>query len=198
MANSDEGSNAWQTVTLVVVLLVIVAAVILLQRTLNTAQAINDKASNIAETGRGINIATDSIIQLDRTNSLGESILATAQPLEGQLNEVVALGASIDQKASSINSSAVAINRTAKAINSSGASINNSANGIEGETSRIIPIAESIERGVRQINLNVDDTTALARLIKDDTGALVGQAREVANNAACIDQALLSPNNRCN
>lgn len=195
--HEDSRGDRWQAVTLVVVLVVVVAAVFLLQRTLSNAREINTKAASIAATGRGINLSTDAIIQLDRTDQFGQSILATAEPLEGQLNQIIGLAGSIDNKAGSINGSARAINASAKTINGSGASINASAVGINGRLGEILDIANSIKGGIVQINLNVMDTMGLADAIKSDTGTIVNQARVAAQNAACIDRALGGPNDDC-
>lgn len=190
MSSAESDGDRWQVVSVVIVLVVVVAAVFLLQRTLNNAREIDAQAANIAKEGKGINISTDSIVQLDRTNTMGKSILATAQPLQGQLDEIIGLASSIDNKATSINNSAVTINGTAKAINGSGSAINSSARGINGRLSEILDIANSIKGGVVQINNNVDVTTALARAILADTNTIVGQAGKAAQNAACIDDSL--------
>jgi uncharacterized protein YoxC len=96
----------------VVVAVVIVAGIVsvsLLARTARAANRINHKAENIARTGQGINTATDSVIQLNRTNEAAGSILASAQPLEGKLAQVVTLAQSVDGLAKSINGTAGAI-----------------------------------------------------------------------------------------
>lgn len=193
MSSAERDGDRWQVVSVIVVLLVVVAAVFLLQRTLNNAREIDAQAANIAKEGKGINLSTDSIVQLDRTNTLGKSILATAQPLQGQLDEIIGLAGSIDNKATSINNSAVTINGTAKAINGTGSAINSSARGINGRLSEILDIAKSIQGGVTQINVNVDATIALARAILADTNTIVGQANKAAQNAACIDRSLGGP-----
>ena len=191
MASGDDARrNFGQVVTLVVVAVIVLAAVVLLQRTLSTARAINDKAANIAETGRGINTATDSIIQLNDTDQLGKNILRTAEPLVGQLDTVIGLATNIDNKATSITNSALAINSSALAINADGDEINSTAHGIESELGQILNLAESIRGGVAQININVDTTIDLARAIKADTATIVGQAQEAGQNLACADAAI--------
>lgn len=198
MSSAESDGDRWQVVSVIIVLVVVVAAVFLLQRTLNNAREIDAQAANIAKEGKGINLSTDSIVQLDRTNTMGKSILATAQPLQGQLDEIVVLAESIDRKATSINNSAVTINGTAKAINSSGSAINTSARGINGRLAEILTIANSIKGGVAQINKNVDDTIALARAIEADTTTIVGQANKALTNASCIDRSLTgAPDGHC-
>lgn len=173
---------------LVIVLVVTCVAVWFLTRTLIQARAINDKASVIATTGRGINASTDAIIQLDQTNSLGKSINETAQPLVGQLNTVIGLAQAIDNKATTITASALTINGTAKTIGNSGSSINNSARGIERNTSAIVPISSSIKAGVAQINQNVMQTIGIAEAVRADVRTiLVDSAATAVRRAACID-----------
>ena len=137
---------------LVVTVLVVLVAAGLLQRTASTASSINDKAKDIALTGRGINESTDSIIQLNRTNELATSILNSAVPLQGKLSTIVneantinGAAGSINGSAGSINKSAVSINGTAKGIGGSATSIggsatriNGTAGGINGEAARIL------------------------------------------------------------
>ena len=161
------------TFSLLLVIVVVAIAVVLLQRTAWHAEAINKKAGNIAETGAGINTATAAVLKLGRTNDLAGSILDTAKPLEGQLNEVIRLAKSIDGLATSINSTAGAINQTAKGIN--------------GTASTILGTARSINDGVAQINTNLDTTLVLASEIKRDTGNILGQADRASREAACIN-----------
>lgn len=175
---------------LVITLAVVLIAAGLLQRAASTASSINDKAKTIALTGRGINTSTDSILQLNRTNDLATSILGSAEPLEGKLGEIVALAqqvnglaGSINGSAGNINGSAVSIGGTATSINSSARTINdvakrinNTAGGINKEAAGILTTAMSLNRGVAQINTNLDDTIAIANLIKGDAGNILGQA----------------------
>lgn len=161
------------TFSLLIVIVVVAIAVVLLQRTAWHAEAINKKAGTIAETGGGINTATAAVLKLGRTNDLAGSILDTAKPLEGQLNEVIRLAQSIDGLATSINATAGTINQTAKGIN--------------GSASTILGTARSINDGVAQINTNLDTTLQLASEIKRDTGNILGQADRANREAACIN-----------
>jgi methyl-accepting chemotaxis protein len=192
---SDERGQA--TFSLIVVLVVVVAAALLLQRTASTAESIDAKAENIAQTGRGINTATDAVLQLDVTNQRAGSILASAQPLEGQLSEVVRLAQSIDGLASTINGSAQSINGTAGSINGLAGSINGTAGringlagGINGDAGSILDLARDIDNGVALINRNLDTTIALAQNIQADTSTIVGQAQRADVLAAEIDEAV--------
>lgn len=195
LRHDESGQASSSALLLIVVLVVVVIAVVLLQRTASTAEAINKKAATIAETGRGINSNTDSILQLTRTNQLGTSILNSATPLAGQLGQVVNLADSINGLGSSINGTAQAINGTATAINGSAGAINSTANGINSTAASILSVANSIKSGVAIINSNLDTTIGVAQQIKGDTGAIVGNSSggltRALHLAACINKELL-------
>jgi len=180
----DEGGYV---ALLALVLVVTVVAVALLTRTWLNLRGINDKASQIAETGRGINSYTDAIIQLNTTNDLGNSIEETANPLVGQLDTVVGLANSINNKATSITASALTINSTAKTIGNSGSSINTSASGINANLGPVPGIAESIRGGVVTINQNVMTTIGIAEAVRTDVRNILGEANKAVRNGACID-----------
>ncbi|MEO7557270.1 MAG: hypothetical protein ABIV94_11775 [Acidimicrobiales bacterium] len=196
-ANTRQGDRG-QIALLVVVVIVVLLAVIMLQRTLNNANSINAKAERIATSGRGINISTDSIVQLDKTVGYAQSILKTAQPLEKQLNSVIGLGDSINAHALSIGNSATTINGTAKTIAGSGSSINGSASGIANQLGQVVDIAESIRKGVAQIDINADGTIGLAQAIRGDTTNIANQASSAARNGSCIDKSLAGASTDCN
>ena len=166
------------TFSLLIVVAVVAVAVILLQRTAWHAEHINDKAGVIAQTGGGINTATQAVLKLGRTNELAGSILETAKPLEPKLDEIVRLARSIDGLATSINDSATHNNGTAKGIN--------------GAAGTILGTARSINDGVAQINANLDVTLALANAIKNDTGNILTGARAADRELDCIENGPLT------
>ena len=168
------------TFSLLIVVAVVAVAVILLQRTAWHAEHINDKAGVIAQTGGGINTATQAVLKLGRTNELAGSILETAEPLQGKLDEIVRLAQSVDGLATSINNSASPINGTARGIN--------------GTAGTILNTARSINDGVAQINTNFDQTLRLANQIKEDTGNILTGARRADSDLACIAAGPLTGN----
>jgi methyl-accepting chemotaxis protein len=169
------------TFSLLIVVAVVAVAVILLQRTAWHAERINDKAGVIAQTGGGINTATQAVLKLGRTNELAGSILETAKPLQGELDEIVRLAKSIDGLATSINGSATTINGTARGIN--------------GTAGTILNTARSINDGVAQINTNLDTTLRLANQIKTDTGNILAGARNADRNLDCVENGALTGGN---
>ncbi|MGQ0520029.1 MAG: hypothetical protein ACT4PX_02610 [Actinomycetota bacterium] len=173
------GERGQASFTVVAALITVVLAGVLVNRVAWTAEAINKKAGNIAKTATPINAATDAVLDLDTTNQLAGSILATAQPLEGKLAEIVRLAKSVDQLAISINASASTVDGTAKSIN--------------GNAGGIVETAKSIDRGVKQINTNLDKSIEIAGGIKADSGNILGQAQLAHRLAACVDQGLPGP-----
>ena len=171
LARSERGQA---TFSVVLVIVAVALAAVLVNRVAWTADAINKKAGNIAKTAAPINVATDAVLNLDKTNQLAGSILNTAKPLEGKLAEIVRLAQSVDRLAISINGSAADIDTTAKGINA--------------DATTIIATARSIDRGVKQIITNLNQTLGIVGEIKSDSGNILGQANTAHKEAACIDQ----------
>lgn len=175
LARSERGQA---TFSVVVTIVAVILAAVLVNRVAWTADAINKKAGNIAKTAAPINVATDAVLNLDKTNELAGSILTTAKPLEGKLAEIVRLAQNVDRLAISINGSAGEIDGTAKGINST--------------ATVIIGTARSIDRGVKQIIANLNQTLGVVTGIKGDSGNILTQANTAQKEAACIDQGVSS------
>jgi methyl-accepting chemotaxis protein len=208
-------------VTVAVVAVAVLVSWVLLFRTTSAANRINAKADRIAQVGQGINTATDSVIQLNRTNQTAASILTTAKPLEGKLNEIIRLGTSINGLAGSIdgtaktingtggtiNGTAATINKTAKDINgtagaiqgtavtidSTAGRINATAKGINSKAAEILDVARRINDDVATINLRIDNVLGIVGAVKGDTGNILGQAQTADRLARCIDQRIGNP-----
>jgi methyl-accepting chemotaxis protein len=123
--------NVVSVVILVIGVLVIGIAAALLARTLAAAQSIDKKAQTIAENAGKINIATNPVVELNRTNELASSILSSTKPLQGLLTtldntarDIADLTKSIDTTARTIEGTAGTINSTAGGINTSVGTIN--------------------------------------------------------------------------
>ncbi len=154
-------------IVLVLVLIVVAVTVLFLTRTLLIGMSINEKAEDIAQTGRGINAATDAILQLDRTEGFGRTIHESTDPLEGKVNRIVAQATSIDNTASSINNSATSIGGSATSIGSAVADIQR--------------LAQLVDRDARLINENVSGTR---RIAADIGNVLVGVNNALARTEA--------------
>ena len=129
--------NVISVVILIVGVLVIGIAAALLARTLAAAQSIDKKAQSIAANAGKIDVATNSVIELNRTNELASSILSSAKPLQGLLDTVDATARDIAGLAKSINTTAGTINDTAGRINGTAGTINNSATSINNSVGTI-------------------------------------------------------------
>jgi methyl-accepting chemotaxis protein len=119
--------NVVSVAILIIGVLVIGIAAALLARTLAAAQSIDKKAQVIAENAGNINVVTDSVASLNRTNELAASILQSAEPLQGQLNTVDATARDIAGLAKSISETAGTINATAGTINRTAGNIDDTA-----------------------------------------------------------------------
>jgi methyl-accepting chemotaxis protein len=205
-------------VSIAIVAVSLVTLVTLLQRTTETANSIDAKAKRIAKTGQGINTATDSVIQLNRTNETAASILTTAEPLQGQLDQIIKVAQSIDGHAGSIlgtaktingtgatvngtagtinktakdiNSTAGAIHATALAIDATAGKINGTAKDINAQAAAILDVAKRINNDVASINQSIDTTLGIVGAVKGDTGNILVQAQTADHLAKCIDDRL--------
>jgi methyl-accepting chemotaxis protein len=144
--------NVISVVILVVGVLVIGIAAALLARTLAAAQSIDKKAAAIAGNAGRINVATNPVLELNRTNELAASILQSAKPLQGQLNTVDATARDIAGLAKSINETAGTINATADTINRTAGTINSTAGGIASNVGTINRTAGTINSTTGGIN----------------------------------------------
>jgi len=180
------------TFTSVIVLVVVVAVVgiaaVLLARTVQEAQTINAKAQNIAVNGRGINTATDSIIQLRRTNKMAQSILESARPLDTRLGRIVATAKGIDVRAASINGNAQSINSTARSINGSAVSINDSAGSINESAGTINESAGQINQTAGAINTSAGRILSSAGAINTSAGRILSSAGSINASARSIER----------
>lgn len=129
--------NVVSVVILVVGVLVIGIAAALLARTLAAAQSIDKKAQTIAENASKIDVSTNSVIELNRTNELASSILSSAKPLQGLLNTADATARDIAGLTKSINTTAGTIKDTAGTVNGSANTINKAATGINSSVGTI-------------------------------------------------------------
>jgi len=154
-------------------------SVSLLARTARAANRINHKAENIAKTGQGINTATDSVIQLNRTNETASSILNSAKPLEGKLAQVITLAQSVDGLAKSINGTAGTINNTGGTINGTASAINGSAVKINGTAKTIGGTAKAISGSANSINASAGTINATAGAINSQAAAILDVAKRI-------------------
>ena len=186
--------NVVSVVILVVGVLVIGIAAALLARTLAAAQSIDKKAQTIAGNAGNINVATNSVVELNRTNEVAASILQSAKPLQGLLNTTDATARDIDGLAKSINTTAGTINGTAQSINGNvgtingtAFTINSTAKGIDNRASAILDVANRIDVDAANINDALSRTVVIAHNIRTDSGNILNQAIRAELTSRCID-----------
>ena len=138
--------NVVSVAVLIVGVLVIGIAAALLARTLAAAQSIDKKAQTIATNAGKINVATDPVVELNRTNELASSILTSAKPLQDLLNTTDATARDIAGLAKSINATAQTINTTAGTIRDTAGTIRDTAGSIDKTTGTIDKTAGTIDK----------------------------------------------------
>ncbi len=188
--NQRGAATVNNAVVVVVVVIAGIVSVSLLARTAKAANRINHKAENIARTGQGINTATDSVIQLTRTNEVAGSILASAQPLEGKLNQVITLAQGVDGLAKSINGTAGTINSTGGTINGTAGAINGSAGKINTTAKAIGGTAKSISNSANSINGSAGAINTTAGAINAQAAAILDVAKRINDDVAQINTNL--------
>ena len=172
---------------LVVALLALGVATWLLVRVLDAASSINAKAATIARNGRGINIATDSVIQLSRTNRIAASILRSAQPLSGKLTLIVDRAHGINGTAGSIYTTAGTINTTAGGIYKTAGAINGTAGSINGTAGSIKGTAGTINGTAGAINGTAGAINGTAGRIDSTARGINGRAAQILDVSTKID-----------
>jgi methyl-accepting chemotaxis protein len=134
-------------VILIVGVVVIGIAAALLARTLAAAQSIDKKAETIAANAGKINVATNPVVELNRTNELASSILSSAKPLQGLLDQTDATARDIAGLAKSIDNTARTIEHTAGTINDTAGTINRTAGGINNSVGTISDTTQGTTSG---------------------------------------------------
>jgi hypothetical protein len=193
-----ESANRFRAANAAVVVVVLVVAGIAawqLARVMTAAQSINREATDIARAGRGINLATDSVVQLERTNRAARSILASAQPLPPRLGGVIdeaqgirGVSAAIDGTAGSIDTTAGAIEGSAGKIDTTARAIDGTAGRIDGTAGRVDSTAGAILGTARGINGVAGRINATAGGIRTTAGGIDRNAGGILAVARAIDR----------
>lgn len=184
-----------QVVLLLVVLALAGAAAVLLIRTWVEAHDIISISERIGQNSRGINIATDSVGQLRRTNRLAARILRSVGPLDQDLVAVVrlardvdGLAAAIDGTAGAVNGRVEAIGGTVRRIDRIAAAVDRLAQGINGGAGTILTVARLVDGDAASISGGLGRTVSIAAATKADTGDILRQAQAIHQTASCIDR----------
>jgi uncharacterized protein YoxC len=187
-----------------VVLLAVIGATmltgVLLARTMRAADRINLKTKNIARTGQGINSATDSVIQLSRTNELAGSILGSTQPLAGDLAAMVeqakaldALSGSLDANTGAINGTVAQLLATANGMSATAGDINASTKKVAATSAEIAGITNEVSKSTGTLNATAKGIHAHLAELLDTTKKLgydVAEINKRVDFGLALDRAI--------
>ena len=176
LLRGSKGETGQGIIAVVVSVVIFAVAAYFLFRTVSVTNAINDQAGRIESGAVSIDTSASSIAQLVQTERILGSILETSKPLVPSLDEIIALGTSIDGTATSINSSIL--------------SIEGNVRGIGAEITSILGITRQISSDIISINNLLDATIGVANNIKRDTG-LIDVSLNSANVSVCGLGAIL-------
>ncbi|MCA1702208.1 MAG: hypothetical protein LC808_02625 [Actinobacteria bacterium] len=195
------GERGLAPALLVVVIAWALAAVLMLTGTLLSAQRINKDVGTIVGSTSSIDNDLDSIRLAAKTTRISTDILTAAEPLVGQLDQVIVSARSIDREArsildnaESINDDVVAINATAGSINATVRSINATVDSINVTVSSILSNARGIESTAGSINANarsingrVNNINASVNSINARLGGTLDEGRTIDSGVAGIN-----------
>jgi methyl-accepting chemotaxis protein len=177
-----------------VVLLAVIGATtvtgLLLARTMRATDRINAKAKNIARTGQGINTATDSVIQLSRTNELAASILASTQPLAGDLATMVDQAKALDGLSGSLDASTGAINGTVAQLLATANGMSATAADINGSTKKIAASSAEVLSTTRAVGTTTGALNTTAKGINASLAGLLDATRKIGDDVVKVNQRL--------
>jgi methyl-accepting chemotaxis protein len=183
-------------IALVLVIAWALTAVFMLTNTLVSAQQIDHRVGVIVHEVSPIDNDLDAVKLAAETNRVAGEIRTAAQPLSGQLAQVVDAAGGIDRSvvsildsaegingtvkeingtAKEINGTAGSINGTVKGIYGNAASINDTVKSINGNGGQILEVVRSIKGGVVAINQRADAIIGLVKAIKADTANILAQ-----------------------
>jgi uncharacterized protein YoxC len=175
-----------------VVLLAVIGATaltgLLLARTMRATDRINSKVENIARTGQGINTATDSVIQLSRTNELAASILASTEPLAGDLSAMVEHAKALDSLSGSLDANTGAINGTVGQLLATANGMTATASDIDAGTRKIAATSAEIEASTREVDTTTGTLNATARGINAHLAELLDTTKKLRADVVEINK----------
>lgn len=177
-----------------VVLLIVLGATgltaVLLARTMRATDRINQKAKVIAQTGQGINDATDSVVQLGRTNETASSILASTQPLAGDLAAMVEQAKALDALSGSLDASTGSINATVARLLASANEMSATAGDINASTRKIAASSSDVDATTRQVGATTAALNTTAKGINAALAGLLDTTRKIGDDVAKINQRI--------
>jgi uncharacterized protein YoxC len=175
-----------------VVLLAVIGATmltgLLLARTMRATDRINAKAKTIARTGQGINSATDSVIQLSRTNELAASILGSTQPLAGDLAAMLEQAKALDALSGSLDANTGAINTTLAQLLATANGMSVTAGDINASTRKIAASAAEAAGTTQEVATTTGALNATAKSIHAHLADLLDTTRKLGADVVEINK----------
>ena len=183
-------SSLLQAVVLIIVLGALGVTALLLARTMRATDRINLKAKNIAKTGQGINSATDSVVQLGRTNQTASSILESTKPLAGDLAAMLDQAKALDSLSGSLDTSTGAINATVAQLLGTANGMTATASDINATTKKIAAASADVDGTTKKVADTTNALNATAKGINASLAGLLDTARKIDNDVKLINQRL--------
>jgi methyl-accepting chemotaxis protein len=164
-------------IILVAVLVWVVLAVALLGQTLWDTQTIHHDVAQIDGRLAGINANTSAVGLAAQTGDVAKNILASVQPLSGQLDQVLATP--IPDEAAAIAAKAGDIETTAASIGRSVQDIHGTVESIQATAASIAAKATDIEQTAAGIGAHVGSIHDRAAAIDSGVAAILDAARAI-------------------
>lgn len=160
----------------------------LLARTMRATDRINVKVKNIARTGEGINTATDSVIQLNRTNELAGSILGSTQPLAGDLATMLEQAKALDALSGSLDANTGAINTTVAQLLATANGMSATAGDINTSTRKIAATSAEVAGTTNEVSTSTGSLNATAKGIHAHLAELLDTSRKLGYDVSEINK----------
>lgn len=173
-------------VVLVIVIAWALAAVLMLTGTLTNARQINRRVKLVNAQVGPIDNNLASVKLAGRTGRIAKKIDLAAEPLSGELNQVITTAGSINTKVGSILSKAQSINGVVTAINTTANAINANANAINATAHSINATVHSINANALSINATAHSINSNVHSINSHVQAIGGSVASIGGNVASI------------
>ncbi len=173
-------------VVLVIVIAWALAAVLMLTGTLTNARQINRRVKLVNAQVGPIDNNLASVKLAGRTGRIAKKIDLAAEPLSGELNQVITTAGSINTKVGSILSKAQSINGVVTAINTTANAINANANAINAKAHSINATVHSINANALSINATAHSINSNVHSINSHVQAIGGSVASIGGNVASI------------
>ncbi len=165
------------------------SAVLMLTGTLIAAQQIEDEVVSITSTLSSVDEDTDNVALTQDINTRASDILTAAEPLTGQLDQVIPTARRIDEKVPRILTTAQDINATARSINGQVTRVGETVDSILDSFVEIEDnVVQSIEPGVDDIVMDLQRVIGLARSIFIDFEGIVAETGPIRREAIKIEE----------